>query len=320
MGWDDLVRIVRWGPPKMRASVSCPDTPCRPVATWAVRRMQSGALAGVSLFAALGCSGSSLTGSAAGADAALRRIEMREPVTVAERIESDVELLQLPMGTMVLDVCPADRLLTTTIEASPLVRLVRKLSGTATTRLSADGLTPEQTEVRVLDGSETRTYRVTYTVGGFDYEYENAQHVTRRGRREIGVDARLHDLQSAMTLLRKWQPRLHETGHFYVVLGRLPWRVEARLAGPEVLTVSGAPLLTRRIDGEAYRVNTTAEPSEPNEAADSRREFSLWFDADGPGHPVRLVARSTYGDVTMTLSRYLRSEAFCPSAASSGAP
>jgi hypothetical protein len=273
----------------------------------------------VSLVALLGCSGSSLTGGA-GADQGFQQIEMRAPLAVAERIESDVELLELPMGTLVLDVCPADRLLSATIEASPLVRLVRKLAGTATTRMSGDGLTPEQTEVRVFDGSKTRTYRISYTPGGFDYEYENAQHETKRGRSELGGAVQLHDLQSAMALLRSWRPRLHDAGQFYVVLGRQPWRVEARFSGPEVLTVSGVPQLTRRIDGDAYRVSTTAEGPEPNEVADTRRAFSLWFDADGPGHPVRLVARSTYGDVTMSLSRYVRSDEFCPSAASSSAP
>jgi hypothetical protein len=229
----------------------------------------------------------------------------------AERIESDVELLGLPMGKMVLDVCPADSLITTTIQASSLVRLVRRLSGTATTHLSPDGLTPERSSVRVYDGDETRTYRIVYTATGFEYGHERASGVVERGRKDVAGSEPLYDLQSAMALLRGWRPQLGGEAYFHVVLGRHLWRAEARLVGPEMLIVSGAPRLTRRIDGVAYRVDTAQGSRAGNGAADVRRAFSLWFESDGAGYPVRLVARSTYGDVTMALSHYHQSDEFC---------
>jgi len=229
----------------------------------------------------------------------------------AERIESEVELLGLRMGKMVLDFCPADSLITTTIEASPLVRLVRRLSGTATTHLSNGGLTPERSIVEVHDGDKTRRYRVVYRDTGFEYEYETIQGKVERGQNDGAGGAPLYDLQSAMALLRSWQPRLAEAAHFYVVLGRNLWRAEVRFAGPEMLTVSGAPRLTRRMDGVASRVDADAAPKQAEGANDVRRAFSLWFEQDGAGYPVRLVARSTYGDVTMALARYVQSDEFC---------
>jgi hypothetical protein len=233
-----------------------------------------------------------------------------ERLSRAERIESDVELLGLPMGKMVLDVCPADSLITTTIQASSLVRLVRRLSGTATTHLSQDGLTPERSSVRVYDGDETRTYRIVYTDTGFEYGHTRASGAAERGRKDVGGGEPLFDLQSAMALLRSWRPQLGGEAYFHVVLGRHLWRAEAQLIGPEMLMVSGAPRLTRRVDGVAYRVDT-AQGSQAGKGADVRRAFSLWFESDGAGYPVRLVARSTYGDVTMALSRYQQSDEFC---------
>lgn len=240
-------------------------------------------------------------------------LEVNERLTEAERIESNVELLGLPLGTLVLDVCPADSLITSTIEASSLVRLVRRISGTATTHLAGDGQKPERTEVRVQDGEDTRTYRVAYADRGYEYEYERSKRETKRGKRDLDAAAPLYDLQSAMALLRTWQPRLDEEAYFYVVLGRQLWRAEARSVGPEMLTVSGAPRLTRRVDGVAFRVETPEAPEEPKDAKDVRRAFSLWFENDRAGYPVRLVAKSSYGDVTMSLSRYVRSDEFCPS-------
>jgi hypothetical protein len=234
-----------------------------------------------------------------------------ERISRAERIESDVELLGLRMGQMVLDVCPADALITTTIQASPLVRLVRRLSGTATTHLSQDGLTPERSSVRVYDGDETRTYRIVYTDAGFEYGHERSSGVVERGRKDVAGGEPLYDLQSAMALLRSWRPPLGGEAYFQVVLGRHLWRAEARFLGPEMLMVSGAPRLTRRVDGVAYRVDTAQGSQAGKGASDVRRAFSLWFESDGAGYPVRLVARSTYGDVTMALSRYQQSDEFC---------
>lgn len=259
----------------------------------------------------VGCSSVPGPTSASGAIPAMPVSELTARPSRAERIESEVELLGLQMGKMVLDFCPADSLINTTIEASPLVRLVRRLSGTATTHLSGGGLTPKRSSVEVHDGDKTRTYRIVYTGTGFEYEYEPVQGKVERGQNEGAGGAPLYDLQSAMALLRSWRPRLGEAAHFYVVLGRYLWRAEASSAGPEMLTVSGAPRLTRRVDGVAFRVDTDGAPKQEEGASDVRRAFSLWFDHDGAGYPVRLVARSTYGDVTMSLTRYVQSDEFC---------
>jgi hypothetical protein len=265
---------------------------------------------GSGLLVAAGCSNTPHAASPSEAMPSMSR-SATERLSRAERIESDVELLGLPMGKMVLDVCPADSLITTTIQASSLVRLVRRLSGSATTYLSPDGLTPERSSVRVYDGDETRTYRVVYTDTGFEYEHTRASGAGERGRKDVAGGEPLFDLQSAMALLRSWRPQLGGEAYFQVVLGRHLWRAEARFIGPEMLTVSAAPRLTRRVDGIAYRVDTAQDSPAGKGAADVRRAFSLWFESDGAGYPVRLVARSTYGDVTMALSRYQQSDEFC---------
>jgi Protein of unknown function (DUF3108) len=270
----------------------------------------SAVCSGCALLVAAGCSSTPPAANPSSAMASMSG-SATERISRAERIEGDVELLGLPMGKMVLDACPADSLLTTTIEASSLVRLVRRLSGTATTHLSPAGLTPERSSVRIYAGDTTRTYRIVYSDAGFEYEHERSPGTVERGRKAVAGGEPLYDLQSAMALLRSWRPQLGGEAYFHVVLGRHLWRAEARFVGPEMLTVSGAPRLTRRVDGVAYRVDTEQEPEAGKGAADVRRAFSLWFESDGAGYPVRLVARSTYGDVTLSLSRYRQSDEFC---------
>jgi hypothetical protein len=295
------------------------DNACgRGTGEYAVRVNSLAVCIGGALLVGTGCSSTPLAASPSGAMPSMSR-SATERISRPERIESDVELLGLPIGKMVLDVCAADSLITTTIQASSLVRLVRRLSGTATTHLSQDGLSPERSSVRVYDGDETRAYRIVYTDAGFEYEHERSPGTVERGRQDVAGGEPLYDLQTAMALLRSWRPQLGAEAYFHVVLGRHLWRAEARFVGPEMLMVSGAPRLTRRVDGVAYRVDTAQDLQAGKGAADVRRAFSLWFENDGAGYPVRLVARSTYGDVTMALSRYQQSDEFCRAHRNAGA-
>lgn len=235
----------------------------------------------------------------------------------AERISADFSLLDVPVGDLVMQVCPrsdgrgAD--IDTQMRAATLIRAVRRVGGTAHTTLGADELGPERTEIEVYDGDKTRTYRVSYGPGEYEYEYvKSDEEEPRRGRKTLEVPAIIHDVHSAFLLLRAWKPRLDEHAHFFVVLGRHLYRVDARSAGRKVVIVDGTPRVTTRIDGDARRIGAQGAP----DAGSAHRSFSMWFE-EGPGAvPVQLTATSSYGEMTMTLTRHERSAAHCEPAES----
>jgi hypothetical protein len=230
----------------------------------------------------------------------------------AERIEGEFTLLDVPVGDVVVRICPSVETVPATLEtdmrAAALIRAVRRLGGTARTLLEANGSSPSRAESEIYDGKTTRSYQVRFGPGAsFEYEYSKTGEPARRGGRTLPVETAIHDVHSALLLLRNWQPRLDEQAQFYVVLGRRLWRVDARSKGRTVLLVKGVPRVTTRIEGEAERVDA----SDSSDPSTSRRNFSLWFEDGAQRIPLRLTATSSYGDVTMTLTGYERSPRVC---------
>lgn len=272
-------------------------------------------------FAVLGVASSGLLGCAhetepfrpttAGVTPLLQREESAR-LTVPERMTGEFTLLGVPVGDVVMELCPKnatrEAIMETRIQAAALIRAVRRIGGNARTTLSSDGASPTKTQVSVLDGEKTRAYLIQYQPGSFDFEYRrDPEEEPLRGSYALPEPATIHDLHSALLLLRNWQPHLAEEAHFFVVLGRRLFRVEARSAGRTVLMVEGKPRVTTRIDGEATRIDDV----DANEAGKSRRTFSLWLEEGRTAVPVRLSATGSYGEVTLTRKHYENTAPLC---------
>lgn len=229
-----------------------------------------------------------------------------------ERIEAEFNLMGVPIADMTMLVCPEgsspEPTIETQIRAASLIKAVRRIGGSSRTVLSTDGVSPTTTETDVQDGDRVRSYRIQYGAGYFDYEYERTgEESPVRGTIKLPAAATIHDLHSALLMLRAWKPRLEEQAHFYIVLGRRLWRVEARSAGRGVLMLRGTPKLTTRIDGEARRL----DGKDALDPAKGRRTFSLWIEEGAQAVPVQVTSSSSYGDVTMTLVQYQSSPRVC---------
>jgi len=268
------------------------------------------------LGAALGLGCASNTPAASAADEnAFPALRVARGTFAPERLLGDVFLEEIPLGSVQIQVCPEDGAerfsMLSQIAPAALFRLVRRLGGRMLSVLSEEHYAPVQTEVDVFAGDATRSYRLQYRPGGFDYEYRrSAQAEPKHGTRQLPVPAPVNDMHSALLQLRSWRPRLGETAHFFVAIGRDLWRVEVRSRGPEMLQVQGAPALTQRIDGDARRVGADTG-SDPD---DTRRTFSLWLGEGPEALPTRLVASANYGDVSMSLTSHDRSTDGCPAA------
>lgn len=223
-----------------------------------------------------------------------------------EVLQAKVEVYGLSIATLESTVCPGERgalTVATDVDAAPLVKIVKRTSGEARTELLGPSLSPRSSDYTFRDGDVVRHYAVDYRSGGYSYVYDNGGVESRRGSDDVPEGAEVHDLQSAMLRLRAWRPRLGETGHLYVVLGRRPWRVEVTSRGPEMVKVGGDARLSYRIDGVATRL------WQPEKAA--TKHFSLWLSEERERVPLRMVADASFGEVTMTLTKRQSGEVAC---------
>lgn len=268
-------------------------------------------LAAFGALLALCCSCGSSAANAAPPEV-LPALRVRHGKLASERLQGNVTLEQIPLGSVQIQICPEQGPgqfgMQSTIVPAALLRMVGRLGGRLHSVLSSSDRAPIETQVDVLAGEKTRSYRLQFRPGGFDYEYRRSPlGAPERGTRQLPVAEPVNDMHSALLLLRAWRPRLGEVAHLFVAIGRDLWRVDVRFRGPEMLDVQGAPALTRRIDGDARRIGVHAGLDQ----GDTQRSFSLWLGEGPEALPVRLQASANYGDVSMSLTSHDRSTEGC---------
>jgi hypothetical protein len=109
-----------------------------------------------------------------------------------------------------------------------------------------------------------------------------------------------HDLNSFLIFLRGWEgePGAHLDAD--VVRSRYVWRMRVKVVGFDNLSTVLGSLPVARYDGEGVRLlrDGTIDPK-----SDTRR-FSIWMTDDADRVPVKLVAKTDYGDIVMELLSY----------------
>jgi hypothetical protein len=267
-------------------------------------------LLGSLLVAACGQAGLVEAEAPVSAAAEARPLELaraRQPSS--EVLHASVEVFGLRIASLDSSLCKVPSggaIAATQVEASPLVKVIRKTSGGATTLLQGPGQGPASSEYTFHDGDLMRHYAVDYRAGGYSYVYDNGGIERQSGADDLPEVAATHDLHSAMLLMRSWRPRLDEEAYFYAVLGRRPWRVDVTSRGAEMIKLGDDARLTYRIDGVAVRL-WQPEGAQP-------KRFTLWLSEDADRVPLRMVADASFGQVTMNLTgRDLGAPACTPS-------
>jgi hypothetical protein len=237
-----------------------------------------------------------------------RELELVTPRQLgSEVLHASVEVFGIEIATLDSAFCRGPEggaVATTQVEAAPLVKVIRRTSGEATTQLPEPGRLPRSSDYNFRDGDLLRHYGVDYRAGSYSYVYDNGGVERQTGADDLPEGASAHDMHSAMLLLRSWRPRLGEQAHFYAVLGRRPWRVDVTSRGVEMIKTGGDARLTYRIDGVAVRL-WQPEAAKP-------KNFSLWLSEDADRVPLRMVADASFGQVTMSLTGRESGAQACP--------
>jgi hypothetical protein len=112
----------------------------------------------------------------------------------------------------------------------------------------------------------------------------------------------VHDTHSAMAQIRGWRPAPGTTRSVFVVGGRRLWRVDVRFVGLETVGSSMGNRRAIKFEGASFRArpNFTVETDKP------MRTFTVWLSDDADRVPLRVLASTELGDITVDLTEYAR--------------
>lgn len=180
--------------------------------------------------------------------------------------------------------------------------LIKKIVDEATTTIDLDSGRPLALDTLVEQGGTTTTANATFTGSVANITYRKSDDPTPHTFHVDFGKITVHDTHSAMAQIRGWRPAPGTTRTVFVVGGRRLWRVDVRYIGSETI---GSAVGNRRaihIDGASYRAraNMGVESETP------ARTFSVWLSDDADRVPLKMVARTELGDVTMDLTEYNR--------------
>jgi len=181
------------------------------------------------------------------------------------------------------------------------VDLVKHVVDDATTILDMDSGRPLQLDTLVEMDGKTTTASATFTASKADITYSKEGEASRTQHVDFGSEA-VHDTHSAMAQIRGWHATAGATKSVFIVGGKRLWRVDMTYVGEETI---GSVLGNRKavhLDGAGFR----ARANRTNETKTPLRTFSVWLSDDADRVPLKVVAHTELGDVTMTLTSYER--------------
>lgn len=179
--------------------------------------------------------------------------------------------------------------------------MVKDIRDDATSVLDLDTLLPVSTTSDVRFGG-----RVVHTETHFAGKRAVIDY-TPHGQptRKLNYDFRgetVHDAHSAMAAMRIWPAELGTRRVLWVLGGRRLWKAEIEVVGRDVIGTALGNQAALRFQGVAARAR-------PDMTIDQRRpprSFTVWVSDDADRVPLRIVARTELGEVTIDLVEYQR--------------
>lgn len=108
------------------------------------------------------------------------------------------------------------------------------------------------------------------------------------------------DYNAFIIALRGWEGPQGSAASVEVFRSRYLWHVDVKIATVGKITTELGELPAIRIDGHAYKLDRK-HAKFPNT---DERDFSVWISNDDGRVPLKLAARTDYGDVNMEITDY----------------
>ena len=180
--------------------------------------------------------------------------------------------------------------------------LIKRITDEATTVIDLDSGRPLQLETLVEQGSKKTTATARFTGSVADVTYTRSDDPTPHNYKINFGTQTVHDTHSAMAQIRGWKPSEGATRSVFVVGGRRLWRVDVKYLGGETIGTELGNRATVKFEGSSFR----ARPNFEIESNRPARTFTVWLSDDADRVPLKVVAHTELGDLTVDLTEYNR--------------
>ena len=178
--------------------------------------------------------------------------------------------------------------------------LIKRISDEATTVIDLETGRPLQLDTLVEQGSKRTTAHATFAGNVADVTYQRSDSATSQ-QYKINFGTQLvHDTHTAMAQVRGWRAAPGTTRSVYVIGGRRLWRVDVKVLGTETVGSAVGNRRAIKFEGASYR----ARPNFTVEADKPVRTFTVWLSDDADRVPLKVVATTELGDITVDLTDY----------------
>jgi hypothetical protein len=180
--------------------------------------------------------------------------------------------------------------------------LLKRIVDEATTVIDVENGRPLKLDTYVEQGTKKTTATAKFVGSIADVTYtRNDDPVPHNYKINFGKET-VHDTHSAMAQIRGWRPTLGTTRQVFVIGGRRLWRVDVKFLGTETIGSSMGNRRAIKFEGSSFRAkaNFTVESDKP------ARTFTVWLTDDADRVPLKVVAHTELGDVSVELTDYLR--------------
>jgi len=180
--------------------------------------------------------------------------------------------------------------------------LIKRVSDEATTVIDMESGRPLKLDTLVEMGQKTTTATATFNGSIADVTYKRNDDPNPHNYKINFGTQTVHDTHSAMAQIRGWRPAPGTTRSVFVVGGRRLWRVDVKFLGTETIGTAVGNRQAIKIEGASFRArpNFTIETDKP------MRTFTVWLSDDADRVPLRVLASTELGDVTVDLTEYSR--------------
>ncbi|HTL38429.1 MAG TPA: DUF3108 domain-containing protein [Kofleriaceae bacterium] len=180
--------------------------------------------------------------------------------------------------------------------------LLKHVVDEATTVIDIENGRPLQLETLVEMGDKRTTATARFSGPIADVVYtRNDDPEPHKYKLNFGTNT-VHDTHSAMAQIRGWRGKIGDTRSVFVVGGRRLWRVDVKYLGDETIGTAVGNRRCVKFEGSSFRARADFKVESDAPA----RTFTVWLSDDGDRVPVKVVAHTELGDLTVDLTEYNR--------------